>query len=75
MGVRHCCSAPRHRVVPHGFRAALAPDEACVCSRDSNPAIGLRMSGCPESADLPWELLYDTDDDWFLALSDRTPTD
>jgi hypothetical protein len=35
--------------------------------------IRLRMSGCPELADLPWELLYDRDDDWFLALSDRTP--
>ena len=35
--------------------------------------IRLRMSGCPELADLPWELLYDRDEDWFLALSDRTP--
>jgi tetratricopeptide (TPR) repeat protein len=35
--------------------------------------IRLRLSGCPELADLPWELLYDRDDDWFLALSDRTP--
>ncbi len=35
--------------------------------------IRLRLSGCPELADLPWELLYDRDDDWFLALSGRTP--
>ena len=35
--------------------------------------IRLRLSGCPELADLPWELLYDRSDDWFLALSDRTP--
>jgi tetratricopeptide (TPR) repeat protein len=35
--------------------------------------IRLRLSGCPELADLPWELLYDRHDDWFLALSDRTP--
>jgi tetratricopeptide (TPR) repeat protein len=35
--------------------------------------IRLRLSDCPELADLPWELLYDRDDDWFLALSDRTP--
>jgi len=35
--------------------------------------IRLRLSGCPELADLPWELLYDRHDDWFLALSGRTP--
>jgi len=35
--------------------------------------IRLRLSSCPELADLPWELLYDREDDWFLALSDRTP--
>ena len=35
--------------------------------------IRLRLSGCSELADLPWELLYDRGDDWFLALSDRTP--
>jgi hypothetical protein len=35
--------------------------------------IRLRVSGCPGLADLPWELLYDRADDWFLALSDRTP--
>jgi tetratricopeptide (TPR) repeat protein len=40
---------------------------------DAALRIRLRMSGCPELADLPWELLYDRDDDWFLALSDRTP--
>ena len=35
--------------------------------------IRLRLSECSELADLPWELLYDRGDDWFLALSDRTP--
>jgi tetratricopeptide (TPR) repeat protein len=35
--------------------------------------IRLRISGCPGLANLPWELLYDRADDWFLALSDRTP--
>jgi tetratricopeptide (TPR) repeat protein len=35
--------------------------------------IRLRVSECPGLADLPWELLYDRADDWFLALSDRTP--
>jgi CHAT domain len=35
--------------------------------------IRLLLSGCPDLADLPWELLYDREDDSFLALSDRTP--
>ena len=35
--------------------------------------IRLRLSDCSELADLPWELLYDRSDDWFLALSDCTP--
>lgn len=35
--------------------------------------IRLRLSDCSELASLPWELLYDRGDDWFLALSDRTP--
>ena len=35
--------------------------------------IRLRLSDCPDLANLPWELLYDSSDDWFLALSDRTP--
>jgi Flp pilus assembly protein TadD len=35
--------------------------------------IRLLLSDCPELADLPWELLYDRNEDWFLALSDRTP--
>jgi len=35
--------------------------------------IRLMLSGCPELADLPWELLYDRSDDWFLALSGLTP--
>ena len=40
---------------------------------DATLRIRLRLSGCPELADLPWELLYDRSDDWFLALSDQTP--
>jgi tetratricopeptide (TPR) repeat protein/actin-like ATPase involved in cell morphogenesis len=35
--------------------------------------IRLRLSDCAELAELPWELLYDRADDWFFALSDRTP--
>jgi tetratricopeptide (TPR) repeat protein len=35
--------------------------------------IRLRLSDCPELADLPWEFLYDAGDDWFIALSDATP--
>lgn len=33
----------------------------------------LRTADCPELADLPWELLYDVSDDWFIALSAGTP--
>jgi tetratricopeptide (TPR) repeat protein len=33
----------------------------------------LRLADCPELAYLPWELLYDHDDDSFLALSGQTP--
>src|ERR1700683_901316 len=35
--------------------------------------IRLRLSDCPELAVLPWELLYDRSEDWFLALSSATP--
>lgn len=35
--------------------------------------IRLRLAGVPELAGLPWELLYDRSDDWFLALSGGTP--
>ena len=35
--------------------------------------IRLRLSDCPELADLPWELLYDQSDDWFLGLFGNTP--
>jgi tetratricopeptide (TPR) repeat protein len=35
--------------------------------------VRLHLSSCSDLADLPWELLYDKRDDWFLALSDRTP--
>jgi hypothetical protein len=31
--------------------------------------IRLRLSECPEFANLPWELFYDKSDDWFIALS------
>ncbi len=34
--------------------------------------IRLLLSGCPELAGLPWELLYDRRDDRFLALTDHT---
>jgi hypothetical protein len=37
------------------------------------PRIRLRLAGVPELAGLPWELLYDRSDDWFLALSGSTP--
>lgn len=39
----------------------------------ANLRIRLRISDCPELANLPWELLYDARDDSFLALSVGTP--
>ena len=35
--------------------------------------IRLRLSDCLELATMPWEFLYDKDNDWFVALSDATP--
>lgn len=35
--------------------------------------IRLQLSACPELSSMPWELLYDRNEDWFLALSGRTP--
>jgi len=35
--------------------------------------IRLRVSDCPKLVNLPWELLYESSDDSFLALSARTP--
>lgn len=35
--------------------------------------IRLWLSDCPELGDLPWEFLYDKEDDWFVALSGATP--
>ena len=40
---------------------------------DAPLRIRLRLADCPELADLPWEFLYDKDDDWFVALSGATP--
>lgn len=35
--------------------------------------VRLRLSECPGLANMPWELLYDQADDWFIALSNSTP--
>jgi hypothetical protein len=35
--------------------------------------IRLLLTDCPALANLPWELLYDASDDWFIALSVGTP--
>ncbi|HEX3514336.1 MAG TPA: tetratricopeptide repeat protein [Trebonia sp.] len=40
---------------------------------DATLRIRLRLADCPGLADLPWEFLYDKDDDWFVALSGATP--
>jgi hypothetical protein len=65
----------------HLFRAVFA-GEVGECLRrsmdrareaDSALRIRLRLSECPDLVNLPWELLYDRTDDYFLALSDRSP--
>lgn len=40
---------------------------------DTGLRVRLRLSDCPELADLPWEYLYDSDIRRFLALSEWTP--
>ena len=42
-------------------------------SQGATLRILLRLSECPDLADLPWELLYDAKENWFYALSDATP--
>lgn len=51
------------------FRRSLdrATDQGCGLR------LRFRLDGMPELADLPWEYLYDTERDQFLALSDRIP--
>ncbi|MBI4670283.1 MAG: CHAT domain-containing protein [Chloroflexi bacterium] len=41
--------------------------------RDCGLRIRLRLSAVPELAELPWEFLYDSAANQFLALSNRTP--
>lgn len=41
--------------------------------RDCGLRIRLRLSAVPELAELPWEFLYDSVANQFLALSNRTP--
>ena len=41
--------------------------------RQATLRIRLRLTDCPELANLPWELLYEKSDDWFIALSVDTP--
>jgi tetratricopeptide (TPR) repeat protein len=61
---------------------AVFADEVHECLRrsldhardqDAPLRIRLRLSDCPELANLPWEMLYDQGDDWFIALSNTTP--
>ena len=40
---------------------------------DAGLRIRLRLSGCPELSELPWEYLFDREHNRFLSLSDRTP--
>jgi CHAT domain/Kelch motif len=44
-----------------------------AAARGAGLRIRLRLSDCPELADLPWEFLYDRSHNRFLALTQRTP--
>jgi hypothetical protein len=59
------------------FRSDLARNLSSSFSlanaEDKGLRIRLRLSDCPELADLPWEYLYDKWNNRFLCLSDRTP--
>lgn len=59
------------------FRSDLARTLSSSLSlanaEDKGLRIRLRLSDCPELADLPWEYLYDKRNNRFLCLSDRTP--
>ncbi|MGK5170777.1 tripartite tricarboxylate transporter substrate-binding protein [Geodermatophilus sp. CPCC 205761] len=54
-------------------RSTLATSRNQVEGRDAGLRVRLRLTDCPELADLPWEYLYDGDARRFLALSEWTP--
>lgn len=61
-------------VFPDRLRNALASSLVHVDGlEDTGLRVRLRLSGCPELADLPWEYLYDSDIRRHLALSEWTP--
>jgi CHAT domain-containing protein len=51
----------------------LSSSVSLANAADKGLRIRLRLSDCPELADLPWEYLYDKRNNRFLCLSDRTP--
>jgi Tol biopolymer transport system component len=59
------------------FRGAVRDRLSRSLSQVEERGLGLRLrlrlADCPELADLPWECLYDTDQNRHLALSDWTP--
>lgn len=56
------------------LRAALTASlDQVEAQDDTGLRLRLRLSDCPELADLPWEYLYDRDARRFLALSQWTP--
>jgi hypothetical protein len=82
--VRRVNAAPMAAIKDFGgqlFEAVFRSDVASNLSTsvglanvaDKGLRIRLRLSDCPELADLPWEYLYDKRNNRFLCLSDRTP--
>jgi hypothetical protein len=61
------------RVFTGNLRLALATSLSETDSDDLGLRMRLRLSDCPELADIPWEYLYDKTARRFLALSEWTP--
>jgi carbon-monoxide dehydrogenase large subunit len=55
------------------LRVSLLSSYNRADSQDAGLRIRLRLSDCPELAELPWEYLYDRVRNRFFCLSDHTP--
>jgi carbon-monoxide dehydrogenase large subunit len=61
------------RVFQDELRVNLLSSLNRADGQDAGLRIRLRLSDCPELAELPWEYLYDRARNRFFCLSDRTP--
>lgn len=60
-------------VFQHELREALVSSRSQAESQNSGLRLRLRLTDCPELAELPWEYLFDHHERRFLALSEWTP--